>query len=142
MPHSQPGVAQNQIEDRTAYWLISGLLKTVLEGVDPEGFAFARCEVRLADEAAGPPYWLCDTLRALDALDEAESRVRIECDHVKIYNLAGGAHLVFREDVVGSAHVFRLAHFRSVTFCDQELKEACKAARLKGIKFKEFRDAA
>lgn len=128
-----------------SYWLISDRMKTVLETVDPEGFAFLRCEVRLADDEPGPVSWLCDALRILDAVDEASSRVRIKYlpqYNSKVYELAGGANLVFKEDVVGAAHVFRLAHRKSAVFCDQQVKDACKAADLKGVSFKEFMDKA
>ena len=126
-----------------SFWLISDRMKTVLETVDPEGFTFLRCEVRLPDGEPGPVSWLCDVLRILDAVDEAASRVKIKYlpqYNAKVYQLAGGANLVFREDVIGAAHVFRLAHLKSSVFCDQHIKDACKAAGLKGVSFKEFKD--
>jgi hypothetical protein len=128
-----------------SYWLISDRMKAVLEIVDPEGFAFLRCEVRLSDGEPGPVSWLCDVLRILDAVDEAASRVKIEYlpqYNAKVYQLAGGANLVFREDVVGTAHIFRLAHLRRAVFCDQQIKDACKVAGLRGVSFKEFKDKA
>ena len=120
-------------------------MKTVLQTVDPEGVAFLPCEVRLQDGERGPVSWLCDVVRILDAVDEAASRVKIKYlpqYNAKIYQLAGGANLVFREDVVGAAHIFRLAHLKPAVFCDQQIKDACKAAGLKGVSFKEFKDKA
>jgi hypothetical protein len=120
-------------------------MKTVLESVDPEGFAFLQCEVRLANGEPGPVSWLCDVLRILDAIDEAASRVQIKYlpqYNAKVYQLAGGANLVFREHIIGAAHIFRLAHLRPVIFCDEQVKDACKAAGLKGVHFKEFKDKA
>jgi hypothetical protein len=131
------------LEQCSAFWLISDRMKTVLQSVDPEGFAFLRCEVRLADGEPGPVSWLCDVLRILDAVDEAASRMQIEYlpqYNAKVYQLAGGANLVFREDVIGAANIFRLAHARTAVICDQQIKDACKAAGLKGVSFKEFRD--
>jgi hypothetical protein len=128
-----------------SFWLISDRMKAVLETVDLEGLAFLRCEVRLANGEPGPVSWLCDVLRILDAIDEAASRVQIKYlpqYDAKVYQLAGGANLVFREDVVGAAHIFRLAHLRPASFCDQQIKDACKAAGLKGVHFKEFKDNA
>jgi hypothetical protein len=75
-------------------------------------------------------------------VDETASRVSIEFHpvyNVKSYNLMGGANLILKEDVVGSAHVFRMAHLKPAIICDQQMKDACKAAALKGI---VFRDAA
>ncbi|HEY7300225.1 MAG TPA: DUF1629 domain-containing protein [Xanthobacteraceae bacterium] len=93
-----------------------------------------------SDGTKGPVYWLCDVLRVLDAVDEAVSRVRIKYDPVdkrKIYSLMGGANLTFKEDVVGASHIFRMAHLKPAIICDQQLKDACKAASLKGIMFKD-----
>jgi uncharacterized protein DUF1629 len=139
---SKIGRPPRDIEQYSYFWLISDRMKTVLEIVDQEAFAFARCEVRLSNGAPGPAYWLCDVLRILDAVDEAASQVRIEYlppNSTKFYNLTGGANLVFREDVVGSAHAFRLADLDLVVFCDQQIRDACKAVGLKGVR---FRDAA
>ena len=43
---------------------------------------------------------------------------------------------VFRDDVVGAAHIFRMAHFDVVVICDQTMKDACKQADLKGLSFR------
>jgi hypothetical protein len=134
------GRPPRDLEECSGYWLISDRLKTVLETVDPAGVAFVRCEVRLRGGEPGPTYWLCDVVRVLDAVDEMASRLRIYDEQGrKKYSLVGGASLVFKEDVVGSAHVFRITHAKSLVICDQHLKDSCKAAGLKGIK---FRDAA
>jgi hypothetical protein len=133
------------LEQCSSFWLVSDRMKTVLQFVDPEGFAFLPCEVRLADGEPGPVSWLCDVLRVLDAVDEAASRLQIKYlpqYNAKTYQLAGGAHLVFREDVIGAAHIFRLAHLTPAIFCDQQIKDACKAASLKGVRFVELKDQA
>ena len=86
-------------------------------------------------------YYFCGVLRTLDALDEAASRLKIKVgDYVngKYYSLSGGANLVFKEDVVGSAHVFRTP-FADTVFCDRALHDAVTAADVKGV---EFLDAA
>jgi hypothetical protein len=80
----------------------------------------------------------------LDAVDEVASRVKIKYlpqYNTKVYQLAGGANLVFREDVIGAAHIFRLAYARTAVLCDQQIKDACKAAGLKGVSFNEFKDS-
>jgi hypothetical protein len=126
------------------YWLVSDRTKSVFEAVDPAGFAFLACDVRLpSGDYDGPPYWLCDVVRVLDALDEAQSRLTIGIRESKAYSdfgkkyysLTGGRELVFRDDAIGDAHVFRMEYLRPVVICDQTMKDACKAARLKGIKF-------
>src|SRR5262249_54662162 len=123
-----------------AYWLISNRAKAVFQSVDPEGFGFVRCEVWLPDGLVNPPFWLCDVMRVIDAVDEEASQLTIyydKTDGTKRYRLMGGARVVFKEDLVGSAHVFRMAHMEPSIFCDQEIRDACKAAGLKGLSFEE-----
>jgi hypothetical protein len=132
------GRPPRDLELCSEYWLISDRMKTVLEAVDPAGVAFVRCEVRLRGGELGPLYWLCDVVRILDAVDEMASRLRIyDKQGRKTYSLVGGASLVFKEDVVGPAHVFRMAYMEPAVICDQLLKDSCKAAGLKGITFSD-----
>jgi Protein of unknown function (DUF1629) len=132
------------LEDYRGFWLVSDRMKAVLEAVDPEGVSFVRCDVRLPNAIyEGPPYWFCDVLRVLDALDETQSRLKIGIREderyrdfgKKFYSFAGGAELVFREDAIGSAHVFRMAHYEATVICDQVLKDAAKSAGLRKIWF-------
>src|SRR5262249_18496469 len=120
------------------YWLVSDKLKIVLETADPKGSAFVRCDTHLRGGEPGPSYWLCDVVRVLDAVDEEESQLKIyDEEYHKSYSLSGGARLIFKEETVGSAHIFRMAYFRPAVICDQFLKDACMAARLKGPTFKD-----
>ncbi len=127
-------------------WIVSDALKHVFESVDPQGFAFAPCNFTLADGSTGPQYYLCGVLRSLDALDEDASQVKIEYerDHqsgkdLKFYSVAGGASLVFRQDIVGDAHVFRQPRIGLDAICDNVLADALRAANLEGVR---LRDAA
>ncbi|WP_271617454.1 imm11 family protein [Bradyrhizobium sp. CCBAU 51745] len=121
-------------------WLISDRTKAVFESVDPNGFVFAPCTVRVPKGTWDrPPYWLCQVVRVLDALDECRSRLNIGvCDdpHMrnfgqKYYGFGGRTELVFREDLIGDAHIFRMAYYDSWAICDEELRNACKSAGLK-----------
>ena len=127
------------------YWLISDRMKTVFEAVDPAGFAFVACDIRVPrGHYTGPQYWLCHVVRVLDAVDEPRSRLKIGIVSDPIYRdfglkrynvlVEGGAKLVFREDVVGSAHIFRMAHMNATVISDQVLKDACKTAGVAGIR--------
>lgn len=128
------------LEQCSSYWLVSDRMKTVLETVDPEGCALVRCDVRLGDGTPGPLYWLCDVLRVLDALDETNSEVKIYDEpEGKSYDFMGGTRFFFKEDIIGSAHIFRMAYAQLEIICDQQTKDACKVGGLKGIR---FRDAA
>ncbi|MFD0321993.1 DUF1629 domain-containing protein [Lysobacter gummosus] len=126
----------------SGYWLVSERLKELLESVDAEGFAFAACDFRLADGTAGPNFYLCDVVRTLDALDEERSDVQILVDedfaNGKAYDLGGGVRLVFRRDVVDSAHVFHTP-FADYEFCDRTLRDAIVSGGFTGV---SLRDAA
>ena len=143
------GTLPRDIERCYEGWLISDRTRAVFEFVDPKAFSFVRCAVRTRKGIwDGPQYWLCKVLRVLDALDETRSRVRIGVRDdpryrdlgQKYYDLFRGAELVFREDLIGSAHVFRMAHYESCAICDQEMKDACKSAGLRGLLFKDVRN--
>src|SRR5271155_4243786 len=78
------------LEDCSGYWLISDRAKQLFESLDPDGFAFVKCEVRFTDGDPGPLLWLCDVVRVLDALDEQPSSgvgIRYDSEGKK-YNFA------------------------------------------------------
>nr|WP_258719550.1 MULTISPECIES: DUF1629 domain-containing protein [unclassified Bradyrhizobium] len=118
------------------YHLVSDRMKSLLEVLDMEGVRFVRCETRYRDGRAAPTYWLCDVVRVLDAVDEAKSVLEIEYPTPgrKVYNLRGRSSLVFKEDSVGAAHIFRLLFYPTIV-CDQVAKDACKEAGMRGIGF-------
>ena len=106
--------------------------------MDPESVAFVRCETRYPDRTEGAVYWLCDVIRVLDAVDEEKSRLKVVHypeNNSKTYSLVGGAELVFKTDVVGTARLFRARHMESYILCDQQLRDACKNAGVKGLAF-------
>ena len=132
------GRAPRDMEVYGEHWLVSDRLKAVFEAVDRDALAFTPCEVRLPNGAEGPPRWLCTVVRVLDALDEEASRITIGEDQgQKCYLLKAGMSLVFREEAVGAAHMFRMAYFEPVVICDQLVKDACQQAELKGILFQD-----
>ncbi len=118
------------------YWLISDKLKMVFEGVDPEAFAFMECETTYPDSEVAPRYWMCDVVRVLNAVDEKNSNVKVSTDAgVKVYELDIGTRLVFMEDIILGARVFRLTYRYSAVCCDAGLRDACIAAEIKGVTF-------
>jgi Protein of unknown function (DUF1629) len=62
-------------------------MKSFLQAVGPEAFAFLRRDIRSPDGQELPSRWLCDVVRILDALDEAKSAVEIGVagDGSKVY---------------------------------------------------------
>lgn len=111
----------------SGYWLVSGRLRELMEVVDPDAFVFAEADYRLADGSQGPPYFLCDVVRTVDALDEEVSTLDLvisdDYEEGKYYGLTGEVRLAFKRDVLGSAHVFRLP-FHGGVFCDRVFKDA------------------
>lgn len=118
------------------YWLASDRMKILLETLDLEGVRFVRCETRYRDGRAAPTYWLCDVIRVLDAVDEERSVLKIDypTPDRKVYDLSARSCLLFKEDSVGAAHIFRL-RFYPMIVCDQVVKDACKEAGMRGIGF-------
>jgi hypothetical protein len=132
------GRAPRDIEGYSGHWLVSDRMKAVFEAVDRDALAFAPCEVCLPDGTEGPRRWLCTVVRVLDALDEEASQLTIGEDQgQKYYLLNVGMSLVFRDEAVGAAHIFRMAYFEPVVICDQFMKDACQQAALKGILFRD-----
>lgn len=115
----------------SGYWLVSERLRKVMEMSDPEAFAFADTDYRLADGSQGAKYFLCDVVRTLDALDEESSSLNLvisdEYEGGKYYGMSGSLRLAFRREVLGRAHVFRLP-FHGGVFCDHLFKGAVEAA--------------
>lgn len=131
------GRAPYDLEQCYDYWLVSDALKNTLERIDAGGVAFVRCEVWLRDGDRGPSYWLCDILRLLDAVDEANSHVTVKFATNRIYSLLGGASLAFKTDVVNRSHLWRTRYLEDLVFCDDSVREACKEADLAGMRFRD-----
>ncbi len=133
------GRAVRDMEPIGQFWLVSDRAKAVLEQVDSDAFAFLECRVELRDGSEGPRYWLCDVVRVLDALNEAESEVRVSANDrgEKVYDMMGMEKWIFNEDIVGSHHIFRMNFHEFTIICDDALRDACKAAGLKGWSFRD-----
>ena len=133
----EQGGLPRDFENLYGIWIVSEALKCVFESVDPDGFVFIVCDFTLSDGTPGPAHYLCNALRTLDALDEAASRLKINVGYFfngKYYSLAGGASLVFKQEIIGPAHVFRTP-FSDTVFCDRALYDAVTAANLTGVEF-------
>ncbi|MEV5120585.1 DUF1629 domain-containing protein [Stenotrophomonas indicatrix] len=143
----EKGGMPRDLEELAGIWIVSEPLKQLLEQVDPEAFAFVACDFSLADGSPGPRYYLGNVLRRLDALDEAASRVRIKLDHnyqtgedEKLYSLVGGASLVFKQDVVGDAHIFRQVRMGAPPICDRAMFDALTAGNFSGVRLRDVAD--
>jgi Protein of unknown function (DUF1629) len=121
------------------YWLVTEKMKSLMEALDREAFEFLQCRVQFPDGSDGPRRWLCDVVRVLDAADEEKSKVTIRTGQSghKFYSSGGGVNLFFKPDVVGTSRFFRLYYYQDHVICDDEVKAACEAADLKGLRFVE-----
>jgi Protein of unknown function (DUF1629) len=128
----------SDIERFHSYWLISDRLKVLFESIDPQAFAFQACDVELRDGSGGPVYWLCDVVRVLDAFGEStlqDIRRYRERTGFTYSGFLGDKALVFNEAIIGDSHIFRTPYSFMDVFCDQSLKDACKQAGIKGVRF-------
>ncbi|MHC4052656.1 imm11 family protein [Bradyrhizobium sp. 25ACV] len=118
------------------FWLVSDRMKNLLEAVDRDGVSFLRCETRSLKGGA-PVYWLCDIVRRLDVIDEEKSIVEVLDDGTDFrrYDNMAISSFVFREEAIGSARIFRPRFLESRIICDQTMKDACKAAGVRGLRF-------
>ncbi|RMH88988.1 DUF1629 domain-containing protein [Lysobacter pythonis] len=136
------GAMPRDLESLAGIWIVSERLKQLFESIDPEGFAFVACDFALADGSPGDQRYLCNVVRTLDALDEEASRLKIEKgDFVngKYYDRSGGANLTFKEESIGSSHIFRTP-FALTIFCDHILHDAVMQSKLTGIRFIDAAD--
>ena len=141
------GGMPRDLEELAGIWIVSEPLKQLFEHMDAEAFAFAACDFSLADGSPGPQYYLGNVLRRIDALDKTSSRVGIKLDHnyqtgedVKLYSLVGGASLVFKQDVVGDAHIFRQDHMGAPPICNRAMFDALSAANFSGVRLRDVAD--
>ncbi|MGJ5029085.1 imm11 family protein [Bradyrhizobium sp. HKCCYLS2038] len=137
MADARIGRLHRDFEEYSGYWFVSVKMKRVLQDIDPEAFEFLECEVRSAEGERQPPRFLCDVTRILDAVDEPRSTVQAATasDGSRYYRLLSDSILAFKEEVVGRSHVFRMKYFEAAVVCDDEFRQACRSAELKGISF-------
>ena len=135
------GPLPSDIELYHFYWLISDRLKSLFETLDPQACAFQACDVRLRDGSPGPAHWLCDVTRILDNAFGEETMQDIRRYQEKTgydpLSLLATKPLVFNESAIGQSHIFRTPYSWARIYCDQALKDACKAAGLKGVAFRD-----
>lgn len=140
----EKGGMPRDLEELAGIWIVSEPLKQLFEQMDAEAFAFVACDFSHADGSPGPQYYLGNVLRRIDALDEASSRVSIKLDHNyqtgkddKIYSLVGGANLVFKQDVVGDANIFRQERMGAPPICNRSMFDALSAASFSGVRLRD-----
>ena len=133
------GRPPRDIECIDGFFFVSAGMKQVFESLDPDACEFRRCETILKDGEPGPETWLCSIIRVFVGAVDVEAS-----EYLIAYTSPSGGptfaqnpktKLHFKPDMIGQAHLFRIGEIGSTVFCDQALKEACKAAGVKGAYF-------
>jgi hypothetical protein len=139
------GQAAKDLEAAEGFWYVSRAMKELLERVDPEGCEFRKCNTVWVSGEAGPEYWLCSVTRYLNGRDvidfEATRGLKVSLQpdgHPSYHGLTFASDLRLRPEATGSYHLFRLIGPGDYVFCDQVVKDACKEAGLKGIRFRKL----
>lgn len=137
----KPGRALADLRNQDGFWFVSRALKTLLEQMDPNACEFRECETVFASGDAGPEYWLCSVTRFFFGKDV------IACEAIEGLTLRPAPNgffdyvvypqtkIRFKPEAIGSAHLFRVVELGRSIFCDQSVKDACRAAGIKGVRF-------
>jgi len=136
------GRPPRDLENESGVWVVSAAMKAVLEAVDPAACDFRPCETVLPSGEPGRETWLCTVTRAfVGAVDQDASEfllVRQGVNGLPAYGVYNLTKLQLKQDVIGGAHLFRIAEMAGAVYCDQAMKDACKAAGVKGVLFRQF----
>lgn len=118
-------------------FIVSARAKAIFEQLDPEAFVFTSGQTKLASGEPGPELWLADVTRRLDALDfDRSDAIRVSQTHPNFrFSLSAFAEKnVFRRDVIGNAHFFRLRNSPGGVYCDDRARKAINAVpKLRGV---------
>jgi hypothetical protein len=120
------------------FWTVSERLKTLLEQIDPEAFAFVRAEVEYKNfDSPGPDYWFADIVRILDCVDEENSEIKYQAgapqkNYLRLINAT------MKADAVGSAHFFRLEYSPLMEITDDVAVKTLRKEGIKGFSFREL----
>jgi hypothetical protein len=114
-------------------WIFSDRLKTLLGGIDPEGFAFVPAEVVYRNfDNPGSGYLFADIVRWLDCVDEENSVIKYQ-ENITLKNYLRLYKVKMRLEAVGSARAFRLEYSRHEQIVDDVIAKAIRAEKIKGF---------
>jgi Protein of unknown function (DUF1629) len=132
------GRKMDDIERMHEHWLVSERAKKILADVGSD-VRFLPVDVEIENnDQEQQPYWLCDVVTMLDAVDESRSNVKISTNDLgkRIHLIGLGQCLGINETVVGPRHVFRLTTSFPTIVCDETFKTAYKEGKLTGLSFR------
>lgn len=133
------GPFPNFVAHFSDWWFVSDAFKRFAETIDPGGFEFTPCDTsKIVINGEHPIMWVCDLKRFGDFLDEANSTdIKIVEDAPgwrSLLPLSYSRIAVHRDRLGPGAHVFGIVESVS-KYCDQQFKDAFKAAKLGPLGF-------
>jgi hypothetical protein len=131
------------LQNLDGFWYVSPIMKSLLEETAPGACEFRKCDTVLPSGEAGQELWISSVTRFLYGRDVIDSeategfKASSRPDGLLNYGLTPRHCLQFRPEAVGSERLFRLVELGGLIFCGQRVKDACKAARVKGVSFRK-----
>ncbi|ARN80400.1 hypothetical protein B1812_04125 [Methylocystis bryophila] len=140
------GRPARDLEAQDGFWYVSRAMKELLERVEPDACEFRKCDTVWVSGEPGPEYWLCSVTRLLygwDVIDFEASRgltQQATPNGLPRYDSVFVTDVRFTAELANFPHLFRVIGLGGHVFCDQFMKDACRAADLKGIVFGKMAD--
>jgi hypothetical protein len=121
------------LESADGVFLVSPAMNAVLEAIDPDACEGDLWRTRTGNMAMGH---YARFSRAVDETASVELTIKRDPpDYLPLYDVNSSTKLRFIPEVIGNAHLFHIAEMARYVFCDEIVKDACKAAGLKDILF-------
>jgi hypothetical protein len=121
-------------------WIVSERLKAIVECLAPDGSVFSECDTVWSNGEPGPKRWICSIVKiysgAVD-LSLSDNLFPWKLPDGQIgYSVTSLSTLVFRRNILGSAHLFRVFELNHRdTYCDNIFCRDCKITKVTGLKF-------
>jgi hypothetical protein len=132
------------VESAEQLLLISDAAKTVFDSVDKDAFAYQVCETVSRTGEPAPRRWICTVARVFAGAVDAERSQHLTPQRgpggriwYSVHNLT---RIQFHTGAVDGAHAFHLAELGTRPFCDDILRDACRASKLTGLLFRQVTD--
>lgn len=134
------GRKPRDLDDFENCWLVSDSCARFLMEWTPDTFDFRAGTLSFEDGSAPRKVWLCDVVRAFDAIDRQRSKVEFADPMKRLYKVAGRYDLVFDRETVRGSRIFRDKHVPVIAYCDHETSRQFKKRSLRGAVFRKVGD--
>ncbi|WP_225881602.1 imm11 family protein [Rhizobium phaseoli] len=122
---------------RDGLFLISAKMKSLLEELAPDAWDYRPCSTSYRNGQPAPELWIGSVVRAFkEAVDLENSNIKVSAYGLYLPPMyPQKMELALKSEVIGSANCFRLREYPISAFCDDNFRERCKEAGLRGISF-------